>query len=312
MLRSTWSKRALTAARGLLLALPLGALTAYPRAVTPTHFTLVPIGPGIYAAIAKPRDPPSAANTGFVVGSTGVLVIDSFASRTAAEELLAAIRGITPLPVKWVVNTRDDPDHTGGNAVFKRQGATVVAHENVRTSPRADEKGTPGVVPEVTHRHGLSIWLGKRQVEILSRAGHSSGDSVVALPDDKVLFAGDLLWKNTVPSLSDAQAEAWLKTLDGFLEGYPSATFVPGHGELARAIDVRYFRDYLSGLRLAVARQLAQGQSGKALVEAVLSMQRSRFGAWEGFGERAEKNVELAEEEIKGVARTPAATPAVP
>src|SRR5512135_1825444 len=121
------------AAGGVLLAVSLGAQPA----VTPTpaafeHFTLVSLGEGAYAAIAKPGDRASVGNAGFVIGSGAVLVVDSFATPEAAQELSAAIRRLTSDPVRWLVNTHYHLDHVGGDEVFRQQGAVLLAHENAR------------------------------------------------------------------------------------------------------------------------------------------------------------------------------------
>src|SRR4051812_27517209 len=76
-----------------------------PGAAGPSHFRIVPVGTGSFAAVAKEGDRSSVGNAGFVVGSTGVLVVDAFATEEAARELLAEIRKATPQPVRWVVNT---------------------------------------------------------------------------------------------------------------------------------------------------------------------------------------------------------------
>lgn len=306
---------------GLSIGLLAGALCAAAQDAptpAPKHFTLVPAGDGVYAAIAMDGDPASVGNAGFVIGSDAVLVVDAFATPAAAEELAAQIRKLTPLPVRWVVNTHYHFDHVGGDAVFTRGGASVVAQENERAWVRTEnlkwrkeitaedrEMLSRLVLPDVTHRDGLTIWLGGRRVDVLSQPGHTGGDSAVFVPSANVLFGGDLIWKNTVPNLIDASTEPWVSTLDGFLQNHPATTFVPGHGELARALDVRYFRDYLAGLRFGVARGLAKGKSGKDLVDLLLPMQRTRYGTWKWFDDFAQRNIELTEQEIKGTKKLP-------
>jgi cyclase len=284
----------------------------------PKHFTLVTVGEGVYAAIAKDGDPAAGGNAGFVIGSDAVLVVDTFATPAAAEELAGEIRRLTPRPVRWVVNTHYHIDHVGGDIVFTRAGAAVVAHANVRAWVRTEnlkwrKEITPEdremlsrlVLPDVVHRDGLAIWLGDRRIDVLSRPGHTGGDSVVFVPSVNVLFGGDLVWKNTVPNLIDASTDAWVDTLDGFLQEHPMATFVPGHGEVGKALDVRYFRDYISGLRLSVARALQDGKSGKELVDSILAGQRDRYAAWKWFDDFGPRNVELTEQELKGTKKLP-------
>jgi len=311
-------RRRLLLAAGLLALGMRAARAEDPPPAGPKHFTLVPAGDGVYAAIAKDGDPAALGNAGFVVGTDAVLVVDTFATVAAAEELAYEIRKVTPLPVRFVVNTHYHYDHVGGDAAFTRIGAVVVAHENERAWVRTEnlkwrkeitaedrEMLAHLVLPDVTYRDGLTIWLGDRRVDVFSRPGHTGGDSVVFVPSARVLFGGDLFWRETVPNLIDASTEAWVNTLDGFLQSYPSATFVPGHGEVGRALEVRFFRDYLFGLRMSVARILAEGKSGKDLVDALLPLQRARYGTWKWFDGFAERNIELTEAEIKGTKKLP-------
>src|SRR5215470_7111372 len=148
------------------------------------HFRVVPVRENVYAAIAAPGDRDSVGNAGFIVGKEGVVVVDAFATRAGAEELLAEIRRRTSAPVRWVVNTHYHFDHVGGDAVFARAGASVVAHENERAWVRTEnlkwrkeitaedrEMLAHLVLPDVTHRDGLTIWLGDRRIDVLSRPG---------------------------------------------------------------------------------------------------------------------------------------------
>ncbi len=304
--------------RNLVAALLLasGSAMAAAEEPGPTHFSVVPVAEGVFAAIAKDGDRASVGNAGFIVGSESVLVVDTFAAPEAAEELLAEIRRRTKLPVRWAVNTHYHLDHVGGNAVFARAGAVLVAHENVKAWMRTEnlkwrKEITPQdramlaglVLPEVTHREGLTVWLGDRKAEIWTRPGHTGGDSIVVLREAGVVFGGDLVWRNTVPNCIDADTAAWAATLDGFLADFPAAAFVPGHGDLARALDVRFFRDYVAGLRAGVERAIRDGRQGPELVEWVLAEHRKRYATWKWFDQFAQRNIELTEQEVRGTKR---------
>jgi len=286
--------------------------------VTATHFTLVRAGDGVWAAIARPGDPDAVGNAGFVVGSDAVLVVDAFATPAGAEELAAQIRQITPLPIRWLVNTHYHFDHVGGDAVFSKAGAAVVAHENVRAWVRTEnlkwrkeitaedrEKLARLVLPDVTFRDGVTIWLGDRRVDVFFRPGHTGGDAVVFVPFADVLFGGDLIWRDVVPNLIDSSTDAWVDTLDGFLQSYPATTFVPGHGTVGHALEVRLFRDFLSGLRLSIARAMSEGVEGPALVDKVRSGLRPRYGTWTWFDDFLPRDVEWTVEEMKGTKKLP-------
>jgi glyoxylase-like metal-dependent hydrolase (beta-lactamase superfamily II) len=306
------------------VAVRLG-LAPSPAATTPSpaHFRLVTAGLDIYAAIATPGDRDSVGNAGFIVGKDGVVVVDSFATSAAAEELLAEIRRRTSAPIRWVVNTHYHLDHVGGDAVFRRAGATILGHDNLRAWIRTENLRWRGEIkpeekamlaglalPDLTYRDGVTLWPGDAPVQVRCRPGHTGGDSIVVVGQAHVVFAGDLFWNATVPNTIDADTKAWAETLDGFLREFPQETFVPGHGQVGHALDVRFFRDYVAGLRQTVGRAVENGLYGRALIDAVLPLHRARFGAWAWFDQFAEKNIDFAEQEIRGTKRfAPPATP---
>src|SRR5215472_7232218 len=109
-------------------------------------FTVKKIADGVYAAISPDRSK-AGSNAGFVVGTNGVLVVDSFVGVDPAKELLAEIRKVTELPIRFVVNTHYHLDHTGGNAVFAAAGATILAHRNVRSWERTENMKFFGATP---------------------------------------------------------------------------------------------------------------------------------------------------------------------
>src|SRR5216684_894532 len=112
-------------------------LTAAACAQAPAEplFALKQTGPNVWAAIDDPNAKQRAgSNAGFVIGDDGVVVIDTFGSADAAERLLAQIRRLTKLPIKFVINTHYHPDHVSGNGVFVEAGAVVLAHRNFNAS----------------------------------------------------------------------------------------------------------------------------------------------------------------------------------
>lgn len=283
-----------------------------------SSFTLTEVKPGVFAAIARPGDEDAVGNAGFVIGSDAVLIVDAFATPRAADQLLAQIRKKTPKPIRWLIVTHHHLDHWGGDSVFAKAGATVVATEYARGRILARLQQDPGPVaekarrlepPSVTYREALSIWLGDRRVDVFTKPGHTDGDSLVSVPDADVLFGGDLLQKGTVPNLSDADTAAWIHTLDELAPRFPSATIVPGHGGVARPLDLRGLRDFLTTLRTSVARELRDGKSGDALVQAVMP-RLAPYTKWT-WGEHLEGAVEHVERELKGTP-APAAEPAAP
>ncbi|MGH8215936.1 MAG: hypothetical protein ACREPZ_09625, partial [Rhodanobacteraceae bacterium] len=140
--------------------------------------------------------------------------------------------------------------------------------------------------------------------------GHTGGDSTVIIPYSKVVFTGDIFWNHTLPNLIDANTREQIASNDAYLHDYPDATFVPGHGDLGKAADVRAFRGYLRALRKAVAAAQHLGKSGDTLVDAVLPQLRKTYGGWGWFKHFAPRNIEQTAAELQGTKRVPA--PGVP
>ncbi|HYK42966.1 MAG TPA: MBL fold metallo-hydrolase [Thermoanaerobaculia bacterium] len=303
----------------VLFALLFGRGLAGQPAPLPSHFRLVQVGDRAFAAIANEGDRSSVGNAGFVAGSDGVLVVDAFATEDAARELLAEIRKRTAAPIRWVVNTHYHYDHLGGDAVFRREGAAVISHDNVRRWTRTEnlhwrKEISPAdramlatlVLPDVTIGDGdrLTLQLGGRTAEVFFRPGHTGGDCVVRVPESDVVFGGDLFWNATVPNTVDANTSAWIDTLDALVRAYPSANFVPGHGEPGRALAVRFFRDYLSTLRQVVAHAIEKKLEGTALADDTVQFLKTRYGAWAWFDQFAAANAVQTEQEMRGTKKT--------
>ena len=106
---------------------------------------------------------------------------------------------------------------------------------------------------------------------------------MVLIPDAKVVFAGDLFWRNMLPNLIDASTHPWIDTLDALAQNEPEATFVPGHGDVGNALDVVAFREYLATLRKLVADAQTLRKSGDSLADAVMPALSEKYSRWEFF-----------------------------
>jgi cyclase len=322
--------------RLLFLTVPLAAFVlcvcggaSAQNSVEPS-FTLKQVGPNVWAAMSNPKSSaPAGANTGFVIGDDAVAVIDTTVSADAelnfttepAQRLLAAIRSVTTLPVRFVINTHHHLDHAGANAVFVNAGAVVLAHHNVRdwlSSENVRLFGTeikPGqkafieamTPPTVTYEQGVDLYLGSRVIRVRSFPGHTGGDSVVLIPDAKVVFAGDLFWHDIAPTLIDASTGPLIETLSVLAKNEPGTTFVPGHGDVGNAQDVTAFRDYLTTLRTLISNAQARGLSGDALADAVMPVLSEKYSRWDAFTYVARTNILETDAELRGTKRTPQA-----
>jgi thiosulfate/3-mercaptopyruvate sulfurtransferase len=225
-------------------------------------------------------------NAGFVVTSAGVVVIDALASPRQAEQFIQAIRSVTRQPIKWLILTHHHPDHHFGASVFRRHGARVIAHPDRRVL--ASERGEDALIADWVRVVGLdamrgfefadtpdqpvtrtdTLQLGGRTF-VVSHPGaaHSAGDLMVWVPDQRILFAGDLLVEDAVTMVVDGSSTQLLQALDA-IDGLRPAVVVPGHGAIPAAPEtlVAGTRSYILGLRAAMRSALERGMPmGRAL-----------------------------------------------
>lgn len=308
-----------------ILAFMLVALAGAAAAqAPPVPFVLKQVGPGVYAAIDGPEHK-SGSNAGFVIGDDGVLVIDSFFYPEATRALVAEIRRLTPKPIRYVVNTHYHADHTGGDQVLRDAGAIIVAHRNVRGWLRTEnihlfgDRITPELktriealpLPDITTTAGLTIWLGSRKVVVRTVLGHTGGDLTLFVPDAKVLFTGDLLWRKVPPNLIDGAVREWLAT-DADFAAMPDAAhtvFVPGHGDVADARDVQDFRHYLLDLRRLVTEGRKAGLKGDALAAYVGPKLKALHRDWAISDRALSAEVRYMDDELAGKKRRPVPQP---
>ena len=286
-----------------------------------SDFALQKIGAGVWAAIVNDEGK-AGGNAGFVIGDEGVLVIDTFQDPEPAAALLAEIRKITKLPIRFVVNTHYHLDHVNGNDVFAATGAVIIAHKNARPWIRtenmkmidppvtAEKKARVQSIalPNLVYDTALDLYLGARRVNVRYYPGHTGGDSVVSVPDAHVVFCGDLLWKDHIPNLIDASTPQWIQTLDAMRKDYGESKWVPGHGGIAQAVDIATFKKYLVDLRATVRAELAKGLSGDAIVRAILPSLKVTYGKWGFFDDLAAANITDTAQELAGTKKLPAAT----
>ena len=227
---------------GVLLPLICSTLVSAESAVTQ-------IGKGLYAYIS---DNDASANSTFLVGDAGILVVDTGLNATEASKLLGAIRRISALPVKFVVNTHYHPDHQGGNAVVG-PSATVISTDFTRERTMAIQ-GDPGMTSfhfepaNLTFQQQITLHLEPYTVQIyFPGKAHTSGDALVHFPEQRAISMGDLFLNRSSPAMDDGSVESWIHALDNVLE-LPLDNVVPGHFELAKKSELKRFRDYLNDL----------------------------------------------------------------
>ncbi|HMA08445.1 MAG TPA: MBL fold metallo-hydrolase [Ramlibacter sp.] len=208
------------------------------------------------------------SNAGFVITPAGVVVIDALGSPALAQRLLAEIRKHTDQPVTHVIVTHYHADHIYGLQAFKAAGAKVLAHEAGREYLNSDtarlrlEASRTELAPWVDRDTRLveaDEWLaGGRDLVVggmrlrIEHVGpaHTPEDLVVYLPQEKVLFAGDLVFRGRIPYVGQADSGHWIKAIDSLL-AFDAGVIVPGHGPVSSQArqDMELTRDYLAYLR---------------------------------------------------------------
>ena len=218
-------------------------------------------------------------NAGFIVTDEGVVVVDALASPRQGEQLVRTIRGVTDRPITWLVLTHHHPDHHFGAVALRGAGARVIAHPDKRVL--ASEGGEDALIADWVRVVGLdamrgfefantpdrpvttadTLRLGGRIVVVSHPgAGHSAGDLIVWLPEERVLFAGDLLVEDAVSMVVDGSSGELLRVL-GVVDRLGAVAAVPGHGAIPErpAELVRHTREYLSGLQAEMRGAVERG-----------------------------------------------------
>lgn len=213
------------------------------------------------------------SNAGFVVTPAGVVVVDALGSPELARRLVAEIAKVTSKPIHTVVLTHYHADHIYGLQVFKDLGARIVAHGAAREYLTSDtarlrlESSRQELWPWVDEKTRLvpaDEWLA--DAKMLTVGGvrfdiqpvgpsHTAEDLVVYLPQQKVLFAGDLVFRNRIPFVGQADSRHWIEAMQSLLK-FDTRWVVPGHGPISNdaKADMTLTRDYLIYLREAMGR----------------------------------------------------------
>ena len=242
-------------------------------------------------------------NTGIVIGDDAVMVIDTQATPAMAQDVIRRIREVTDKPIKYVVLSHYHAVRVLGASAYQPEhviasqdtyGLIVERGEQDKASEigrfprlfRNVETVPAGLTwPTLTFTGRMTLWLGKLEVQLLQLGrGHTKGDTVVWLPQDRVLFSGDLVEFDATPYAGDAYFQDWPKTLDNIAALKPRA-LVPGRG--AALQDEAEVAKGLAGTRAFVSELFASVQAGakagkdlKAVYRETYDRLKPGYGQW--------------------------------
>lgn len=254
---------------GLALLVVLGVFATRAAAQGGAPLTIKQVRDNVYFA-----DAGGGGNAGFIVGKDGVIVVDTTTNQ--GKQLLDGIAKVTNMPVTTVILSHSDIDHVGGLKSFP-QGLTIIAHEDCKKDMEATAN-TPNPspqdhLPNKTLTKSQNFTINGVKLEVLHFApGHTSGDLQVYLPDEKVVFTGDVIATSCCGNVRSPQmytmikqqkggsSEGWVKTVKGIL-ALNADIYVPGHGELQTRSDVQQRLDRIEARRAEVKKMVAEGKS---------------------------------------------------
>ena len=242
-------------------------------------------------------------NTGIVVGDDAVMVIDTQATPVMAADVIRRIREVTDKPIKYVVLSHYHAVRVLGASAYQPQ--QIIASQDtldlIRERGEADkaseigrfprlfqavESVPPGMTwPTITFRGEMTVWMGSLEVRLIQLGrGHTKGDTVAWLPQERILFSGDLVEFDATPYAGDAYFKEWPATLDAVAALKPEK-LVPGRGPALQtqervAAGLAGTRGFVSDLYATVQTGVRAGKDLKRVYRETLDALRPKYGHW--------------------------------
>ena len=242
-------------------------------------------------------------NTGIIIGDDAVLVLDTQATPVMAQDVIRRIREVTDKPIRYVLMTHYHAVRVLGASAYQAQhiiasqdtyDLIVERGEQDKASEigrfprlfRSVESVPPGLTwPTLTFTGKLTLWLGKLEVQLLQLGrGHTKGDTVAWLPQQKILFSGDLVEYDATPYAGDAYFKDWPQTLDNIAAMQP-AQLVPGRGAALTtpeqvAAGLAGTRSFIADVRESVEAGVKAGLDLNAVYKQTMARMAPKYGHW--------------------------------
>jgi glyoxylase-like metal-dependent hydrolase (beta-lactamase superfamily II) len=276
------------------------------------------IGPGLYAFTAE-GDP----NTGVIVGDDCCMVIDAQATPQLASKVIERVRSVTDKPIAYVVLSHYHAVRVLGASAFNareiissRACRDMIAERGQQDwdsefgrFPRlfCGHETIPGLTwPTITFPNDMTLWLGKREVQLkhIGR-GHTAGDIIAWVPDSQIMFSGDLVEYKSACYCGDAHFKDWQGTLDRLAAFKPKA-LVPGRGDAlmdsAKVSEgIGLTRDFLNALYGTAEICVGKGMGLKETFQEIRRVMDPRFSSYAIYEHCLPFNVSRAYDEARGI-----------
>jgi len=257
-----------------------------PAALPPSTGSLRQLIPGHYVWMSN--SPPRANyNSGVIVTSEGVVVLDALESEAIARAQREAIASVIKQPVRALVSSSHHAQYSKGNIAY--QDVWKIGHETYRADLltlmeqgkiSADEQRAR--LPNQTYRDRLTFYLGGKEIQVLYFGqAHTRGDSVIFVPQDRIAYPSEILFANQFPTLGEGEVLGWLRALEQ-VDALEADIFVPAHGPIQddprqTRQELRRFRQIFTDARDAVQKEIARGATEDQTSDAVLLPQYDKL-----------------------------------
>jgi cyclase len=217
----------------------------------PAALTMQKVTENLYVLIGD------GGNSAFLPTSEGVILVDDKFAQDGPQ-IVAKVKSVTDKPIRYVLNTHQHPDHTGGNEALLAANAEIVIHKNARANMVTGKQ--PGL-PHIAFSEESQVFAGGK--EVLARylgRGHTNGDAVIYFPSERVLHTGDLLVAGApyCDTASGGSIKEWDQTLQKALQ-YDFDTVIPGHGPVMQRADLEKYVHTVAAIRDRVKQACAGG-----------------------------------------------------
>jgi cyclase len=268
---------------------------------------------GVYVYVGKNFN----SNCGIVLTQEGVVLIDSGHNPTDSRAILEAVRKLTPLPVRFLIDTEPHPDHTTGHFVFSPP-AVIIAAEGAGDSMRARERGEPEriqklaatspemraalegyrfITPSIEYHQKMTLKVGERTFELMYLKGvHSESDTAVWLPKERVVFSAAGIVVNQINNLRPIVSIPDILAAAKMMKSLNPVHVVPGHGVPGTAKIFEESEKYYALLLERVGRLAKEGKSLDQIKKEVRMPEYENWAAQERFP----TNVDAAYRAVKG------------